>query len=301
MSLDQDAPQLKPSEKALKRSFEEMFDPDRRGICTNDHRIDTNDCGIDFTENSPDTTTILSTPQPTDRLVQTYKKLKRLADLVHQGKSLAIHTNYTKAPKKERDPIAEAKKKMRSTEINQYDAWVAGTTMPTVDWEHSHKAVKLPEDKQAHFKQQVRAIRKIYDNSHITRTNTHWFMSNFPYVLPLIEAIVIVRAVRQQYVRDQEGTTERELIHRKDFTEMELAELETARGIIGVTTDILRKRERRVELDDTLPEIHPNLEFVMDLTREACGVIQFRVNMIHEKAMQYKEERKGMGFPRAKE
>lgn len=294
MSLNKDAPQPMTSTKAPKRSFEEMFGK-------NDCAIDADDCGIDFTEKLPDITTFLSTSEPTDKLVQTYRKLEKLAELVTEGKSLAIHTNYAKAPQKELDPIAEAMKKMRSIEIEQYNAWLAGAVMPTVDWKNSHKTVMLSKDEKAHFQQQVRAIREIYQNPRISRTNAHWFISNLRYVLPLIEAVAIVRVVRQEYVRDEEDPTEMELAEQEGLTKMELAELETARGIIGVTTDILQKRERRVELDPTLQEKHLALEWVMDLAREACGIIQFRVSAIHEKAVRYKERKNGMGVSRAKE
>jgi hypothetical protein len=276
MLIDQPISQFTPSTKAAKRSFEEMFDP--------------NPCGIDFAENLPDTTTFLSTPEPTDKLVQAYRKLAKLADLVKEGKSLAIHTNYAKALHKQRNPTTEAKDKMLHTELKQYKAWVGGAIMPTIDWKNSRKTVDLPQHEESHFKKQVRAIREIYDNPHITRTSTYWFMSNFGYMLPLIEAVVIVRSAQRKYVRDREG-----------LTEMELAELETARNIVQVTTDILEKRERRLELDDTLREKHMRLNWVMDLTYATCEVIQNRLNVIEEKVARLKEATKGMGFSRAKE
>ncbi|CDM33162.1 hypothetical protein DTO013E5_5656 [Penicillium roqueforti] len=283
MSLGQDAPQLTPISKAPKRSFQEMFD---ESCCI----VDPNDCGtdgIDFTEKLPDTTTFLSTPQPTDKLVETHKKLKRLAELIGEGKSLAIHTNYAKAPQKERNPIDEAKKRMRSIEIEQYNAWVAGAVMPTVDWKNSNKTVELPKAEKSHFKHQVHAIREIYPNSHITRKNAHWFIANFRYVMPLIEAVAMVRRVRWEYVCDQEGPSRIDLAD-QELTEMELAELETARSIIRITINTLQKRQRRLQLDATLREKHLSLETVMELTGADCEVIQKRVDRIHESAVRDK-------------
>ncbi|KAJ6186650.1 hypothetical protein N7519_007951 [Penicillium mononematosum] len=215
-----------PSTKAAKCSFERMFDPNPR---------------IDFAENLPDTTNFLSTPEPTDKLVQAYRKLAKLADLVKEGKSLAIHTNYAKALHKQRNPITEAKDNMLPSKLSQYNAWVGGAVMPTIDWKNSRTTVELPQHEDSRLTKQVRAIREIYDNPHISRTNAYWFMSNFRYILPLIEAVVIVGSAQRKYVRDREG-----------LTETELAELETARNIVQVTMDILEKRERRLELDDTL-------------------------------------------------
>ncbi|OQE14149.1 hypothetical protein PENFLA_c040G05421 [Penicillium flavigenum] len=269
MFIDQPISQSTPSTKAAKRSFEEMFDPNPP---------------IDFAENLPDTTTFLSTPEPTDKLVQAYRKLERLADLVNEDKSLAIHTNYAKALHKQRNPITEAKDKMLPAELKQYNAWVGGAVMPTVDWKNSREPVELPQHEESHFKKQVRAIREIYDDRHITRTSAYWFMSNFGYMLPLIEAVVMVQSAQRKYVRDREG-----------LTELELAELETARNIVQVTTDILEKRERRLELDDTLREKHMRLNWVMDLTYSACGVIQARLNVIEEKVVRLKEATKGAG------
>ncbi|KAJ5515537.1 hypothetical protein N7527_007097 [Penicillium freii] len=70
----------------------------------------------------PPVTTLLSTPKPADKLVRTYRKLGKLADLVKEGKSLAIHTNYAKATHKKRNPITEAKDKTLPIELKQYKA-----------------------------------------------------------------------------------------------------------------------------------------------------------------------------------
>ncbi|KAJ5817344.1 hypothetical protein N7447_009577 [Penicillium robsamsonii] len=265
-------PQPMPNMKAPQRTFEEMF----------------NECEIDFTENLPDTTTFLAIPEPTDKLVAIYKKLDKLAEIVREGKSLAIHTNYAKAPQKECDAIIEANSKMFPVEIEQFNAWYAGANMPNIDWENNQKVVRLSEGEEAHFNQQVRAIREIYHNPNITRENAYWFMSNFRYIRPLIEAVAIVRVTQQKCLHEREG-----------LTEMEFAELETARSIIKITMDALQKRQRRVEIDDTLRERQPGLEKVTVF--EACRAIHFRANIINEKAMEYKQELEGMGFSRAKE
>ncbi|KAJ5371669.1 hypothetical protein N7517_003675 [Penicillium concentricum] len=268
--------QLSPSTKASKRTFEEMFS---FGACE-----------IDFTENLPDTTAFLAIPEPMDKLVATYKKIDKLAELVREGKSLAIHTNYAKAQQKECDAITEAKSKMLPLEIEQFNAWFSGAAMPNIDWEQNQKVIRLSEDEEAHFNQQVRAIREIYHDPNITRENAYWFVSNFGYMLPLIEAVAIVRVIQRKYLHEREG-----------ITEMEFAELQTARSIIKITMDTLQKRQRRVELDDTLREKQPGLEMVTVFTSEACGTIQFRANVIHKKAMEYKEGLECRGFSRAKE
>lgn len=154
-----------------------------------------------------------------------------LADIVKEGKSLAIHTSYAKTLHNQRNPITQAKEKMLPIEYKQYKAWVGGAIMPTIDWKNSRKTVELPQNEKSHFKKQVRVIREIYDNPHITRTDACWFMSKFGYMIPPIEAVVMVRTAQRKYVSDREG-----------LTEMELAELETARNIVQVTMDILEKR-----------------------------------------------------------
>ncbi|KAJ5521020.1 hypothetical protein N7463_001473 [Penicillium fimorum] len=252
------APQQMPNTKAPKRTFEEMFNTD--------------DCEIDFTENLPDNATFLAIPEPTDKL------------------SLAIHTNYAKAPQTECDSITEAKGKMSPVEVEQFNAWFTGATMSNINWEHNQKFVRPSEDEEAHFNQQVRAIREIYHNPNITRENAYWFMSNFGYTLPLIKAVAIVRVTQQKYLHEREA-----------LTEMEFAELETARSILRATKDILQKRQRRVELDDTLREKHPALEWVVRLSHKACRHIQAQVHAIDEKVMEYKERLESMGFSGAKE
>jgi hypothetical protein len=285
MSIDQPTSESTPRTTPLKCSFEERFGP--------------SPCRIDFTENLPDTTTFLSTPEPTDKLVQAYRKLEKLADLVREDKSLAIHTNYAKALHKQRNPIAEAKDKMLPAELRQYNAWIGGVVVPTVDWENSRKTVEwknsgkpvgLPRHEESHFTKQVLAIREIYDDPCITPISAYWFMSNFGYMLPLIEAVVLVGSAQRKYVRDREG-----------LTEMELAELETALNIVQVTEDILEKREHRLELDHTLGEKHISLNWVMDITESTCRVIEARLRVIEKKAARSKEAAKGKGFPRAKE
>ncbi|CAI7591887.1 unnamed protein product [Penicillium glandicola] len=143
--------------KAPKRSFDEMFDTDAT---------------VDFTENLSDSF-VMSTPQPNDKLVKTYKKVAKLAALVQKGKSLAIHTGYINATQNECDAITEAKKEMFPAEIEQFNAWVDGAAMPTVDWKNCREPVRLSEDEEAHFNQQFRAIQQIYHSRKITRENAY--------------------------------------------------------------------------------------------------------------------------------
>lgn len=169
--------------------------------------------------------------------------MKKLAAVVRQGKSLAINTNYTKAPPKDSDPVAEVKKRMHSSQIEQYNAWAAGAAMPTLDWEYSHKTVSLFKIR-SHFRQQLLAIQEIYHNPQLTRTNAIWFMSNFHYVIPLIETVAMVCVVRQEYARAQDYRIVLDPVDREALTEMEFAELKTARGIIKVTSVSLNREHR---------------------------------------------------------
>ncbi|KAJ6127857.1 hypothetical protein N7471_009074 [Penicillium samsonianum] len=236
-----------PNTMARKRSFQEILDADN---C---------DLDIDFAENLPTTAIFLSTPDPTDTLLETYKKVDRLAALVREGKSLAIHTNHAKPP---RDAITEVKKTMTVLETVQCEAHIRGAIMPTIDWTQSRGLYMILRGPGVgRFDEQLRAIREIYRDPRITPRNASWFMTHFPYAMPLVDAVAKVQATQQKYVDDQ-----------RNRTDMGLAEVNTARGIVSVAINTLAERR--------MSEEQRKVDRLAARIRLACEVIQDHVDAI---------------------
>ncbi|KAI2709143.1 hypothetical protein CBS147332_6202 [Penicillium roqueforti] len=221
---------------ARKRRFEEMLDKNNRS-----------NRGIDYTETLPATASFLSTPKPADSLVETCDKVERLASIVRRGKSLAIHT---KNATPQRDAITDAKATMTALEIEQYEAYIRGDIVPTVD----NRAVQF-----------LHAAREICRNLQISPHATSQFIANFPWAMPLINAVMKVQASQQKYVDDQINRTE---------AEMELVELNTTRSIVTVAMKTLADEQQRVS------EEQRRVDRLAVKIRMACEVIQDRGDSI---------------------
>ncbi|KAJ5801724.1 uncharacterized protein N7518_003792 [Penicillium psychrosexuale] len=238
---------------ARKRRFEEMLDTKNRY-----------NRGIDYTENLPATASFLSTPKPTDSLVETCDKVERLAAIVRRGKSLAIHT---KNATPQRDAITDAKETMTALEIEQYEAYIHGDIVPTIEWVKAQGPPMIPyglEDSRRAV-QCLHAAREICRNLQINPHATSQFIANFPWAMPLINAVMKVQAMQQKYVDDQINRTE---------TEMDLVEVNTTRSIVTVAMNTLADEQQRVS------EEQRRVDRLAAKIRMACEVIQDREDAI---------------------
>lgn len=147
-------------------------------------------------------------------------------------------------------------------ETVQYEAYIRGAVMPTIDWTQSRRLYMILRGPGVgRFDEQLRVIREIYWDPRITPRNASWFMTHFPYAMPLVDAVTKVQATQQKYIDD-----------RRNRTDMGPAEVNTARGIVSVAMNTLSEwhmSEEQRQVDRLAAKICL-----------ACEVIQDRVNAI---------------------
>lgn len=192
---------------------------------------------VNFTESLPAGTPLLPVPEPTDDLETTVRKITALARIVEQGKSIAVHTGFRLAAHQERDPEILARKSMISQELVQYDAWKAGSTMPTIDWTNGVKAVPGGAKCQQRMEQRALALNTIFQRDDITAQNASWFTSNMAYGIPLVKAVSKVASARRELTGGQ-----------STLTADELAEIQTAHRVVAIAMDNMNQIYRRINI-----------------------------------------------------
>ncbi|ROT35154.1 hypothetical protein SODALDRAFT_329332 [Sodiomyces alkalinus F11] len=162
-----------PAMTGEKRTFEEMF-----GGSGAAHLAE-----VDYSIPEGGTQALLPLPESVDSLEVTVTKMKDLARVVEQGKSLAIYTGYR------RDPVQIAKMAMTPFEKKQYEAWVAGAEMAAIDWEGNKKDVPRDVLSQVRFSEYAAAMDEIWGHEGATPENAAWLASEMTHALPLLSAI----------------------------------------------------------------------------------------------------------------
>lgn len=173
----------------------------------------------------------LPTPQAGDDLETTARKLRALALVVEQGKSLAVATGYRQAAHPERDPEALARMEMPPIQVMQLDAWQAGAKMPDIEWSKSTKAVPSGARSGLRFARAARAMEEIWQVEGLDGENASWLTSNMVYALPLVTAVMEIQSAK-----------------RHDVNQMQLAEVQTAHKIVVTTTKIMNDMYRRLDI-----------------------------------------------------
>ncbi|PHH67958.1 hypothetical protein CDD82_954 [Ophiocordyceps australis] len=110
-------------------------------------------------------------PELGDDVETTARKMKDLAEIIDDGKSLAVCTGYAAAKNQERDPIQIATKTMSTPELDQYDAWVKGIEMPTFDWNANLEPVPGGANSIKRYKKHAMAMDIIWKHEGATPDN----------------------------------------------------------------------------------------------------------------------------------
>ncbi|KAK1144487.1 hypothetical protein N8T08_005360 [Aspergillus melleus] len=192
---------------------------------------------------------LLPVPEDKDDLEATARKMEDLAKEVDNGNSLALYTGLKVASQRLRNPESIAKAHLAPHERWLYDSWRKSkdsrdnteNVMRLPDFNWDKWVAPLPNGAQSlnRFRQRAEAMDRIWGHRGATPENASWLTFHLPSMLPLVKAVTKVSNLQtNNQPRERCGSVPRGL------TDMEVAELETARKVVAVAE---RNRCREME------------------------------------------------------
>lgn len=184
----------------------------------------------------------MAIPTAEDGLDDTARKLYSLADVVANGRSLALSANQSSLPTRQ---TAEsfAKERMLPQEKECYEMWKAGTMfLPHFDWDTNQSP--LPPNSEKTFDQRAAAMNIIWGRQDVTPENAVWLTSNQSALLPLVKAINKLQSA-ETHLQKFDPLAK--------HSEAEVAEIQTLQ-LISATVDanVAREKERLHRLFDSI-------------------------------------------------
>ncbi|GCB24208.1 hypothetical protein AAWM_07093 [Aspergillus awamori] len=203
----------------------------------------------------------LAVPTETDDLEATCTKLKELAKTVEQGNSLALFTGLKLAtyPSKS-DPESVAMSQLTPEELWMYETWKEmkmiqdaestngdrscgeedrnGMKLPYFDWEQNVAPVPQGAQSLKRFTQRAAAMDVVFGHQGATPENASWLTSHMIFMLPLVKAVTKITNIKKNLKNNHQSR------HTRGLTDMEAAEVETARKLVAIAT---KNRAREME------------------------------------------------------
>ncbi|KAL2813222.1 hypothetical protein BJX63DRAFT_432037 [Aspergillus granulosus] len=201
---------------------------------------------------------ILPTPEDDDDLERTVNKVRRLAEVVEQGNSLALWTGMKLVPEFTRDAESIAMAQMASDEREVYEMWkewatsrkggnlnttVAGNTshevtgpsqnsfrLPEFNWEQNVSPVPQGAQSLKKFTQRAAAMDIIFRHQGATPENAAWLTFNMVPVLPLVKAVTRISNMERHFLENRYKNKNTSM---QRLSNVEAAEMETARKIVA--------------------------------------------------------------------
>ena len=190
---------------------------------------------IDFDETLPNKTPNLPLPNELDSLEELAAKIASYAGVIQRGKSLALHTGFKATPHSERDPVKLAIEGMSPMERDEYDVWSEGGGLLDFDWEANKEELPTGKDSAKRFVQRATAMDTAWKVDKATPENAVWLTNHMPENLPLLKALVRIKAAKMALSGGIPG---------QDASE--LAEYQTINKIRSLTVQVEEKRMRVV-------------------------------------------------------
>ncbi|KAL3452910.1 hypothetical protein BJX65DRAFT_157348 [Aspergillus insuetus] len=218
---------------------------------------------------------ILPIPEDGDDLETTVGKVSCLAQVVDQGDSLALWTGMKLAPKELQDAESIATLQMTIEERHIYEAWkewatarkskYPATTTPTTvagnsstisqgastsqgwfrlpDFNWDWNVCSVPEGAQSlkKFTQRAAAMDIVFGHQGATPENTVWLTYNMALLLPLVKAVTKISNMERHF---QENRSKNASL--QGLSEMEIAEMETARRVVAAAERNLNRESERL-------------------------------------------------------
>ncbi|KAA8641903.1 hypothetical protein EYZ11_002169 [Aspergillus tanneri] len=190
---------------------------------------------------------LLPVPETTDDLEVTCKKMQDLAKVVEEGNSLALYTGLKLASQQSRNPELIARTQLAPREREEYERWREmkdnrnrnsdGNNednqynniimkLPDFDWDKNVAPVPQGSRSLKKFKQRAEAMAQIWDHQGVKPEHASWLTFNMTALLPLVKAVTKISNIERHLEEQNPGICNR--------TDMEFAELETARNILAV-------------------------------------------------------------------
>ncbi|KAI9037618.1 uncharacterized protein KD926_000180 [Aspergillus affinis] len=187
---------------------------------------------------------LLPVPEDKDDLETTARKMEDLAREVDNGNSLALYTGLQVASQRPRNPESIAKAHLAPHERWLYDCWrksrdsydnaVDGMRLPDFNWDKW--VAPLPNGMQSlnKFRQRAEAMDRIWGHHGATAEHASWLTYHLPSMLPLVKAVTkVTNLQRNNQPREPREPRGSRGAHPRGLTDMEVAELETARKVVA--------------------------------------------------------------------
>lgn len=211
-----------------RKSFNEIFNPMRKRSF--EEQYGEGPIDIDFEGMALSKEPILPIPIPSDDIETACRKLEDLADVIRQGKSVAIRTGFKGTIHGSLDAEEIAMRDMTWMELKQFKAWKSGIEMPDLDWDKCRLPVTGGPRPQKTFRRRAVALNRIYNRSDLTIENARWIAMNEVYQMPLVLAVDRVVGVELDLRGGQHM-----------LSQLEWAEIQTLRHSVAVVKTIKKK------------------------------------------------------------
>lgn len=183
---------------------------------------------VDYDRPDPVKHAKLPMPLEGDSLEVLTRKLTALAQVVENGKSVAVRTGYSGAAPTYRDPEKLAIETLTEVERRQYKAWVEGSGMPVFDWEKNKEPVKGGDMARKRYERRALAMNKIWKVDCAVAENAMWACKRLSYMIPLITAMTKLETAATEVVGGIGS-----------LSALDLAEVQTCRKAINISTSTM--------------------------------------------------------------
>lgn len=145
------------------------------------------------------------------------ERMRKLARVVGDGKSVAVATGFKGAEYEERDPRKLAAESSTPQEIAQYDAWSAGgLCLPEFNWSENVDDSSMSKSIVKSMQDHADAMNILWKTDRAKPHHALWLSGNWMGMLPLVSAVILVEKAK----KDLKGGSE-------IFTANEVAEIQT--------------------------------------------------------------------------
>ncbi|PGG97611.1 hypothetical protein GX51_07243 [Blastomyces parvus] len=150
----------------------------------------------------------LKMPVSTDSLPIVAEKLRDLVQVVNEGKSIAVATEFEGTRYQERDPVKLASMSFTPQEEEQYSARRAGEVrLPEFDWAANMDDSQMPPSVAENMEQHVNTMNMLWDTNKARTSHVRWLFNNWGYMAPLVTAFARVEKAKKDLVDGSDYAT----------------------------------------------------------------------------------------------
>nr|QOI12330.1 hypothetical protein [Lactarius rufus RNA virus 1] len=185
---------------------------------------------VDYTQGPSSAKGPLPTPEAGDNLVTLAAKMRDLAEVVNEGKSLALFTGLSKAVSQTLDQEEAARNSMTPDESKKWAYFRAGADMPDIDFDRNKSPVPGGHGSAASWQEKAFGLAYLYgkrtdvrfDELGVSVENVAWVFKNMQPMIALVTAAV-------KYIKAERGLRSGVA----NATPLEMAEYTTCGRVAG--------------------------------------------------------------------